>query len=535
MESNKNHIHLFGNPEENFYVLGKKDKNSYEEVYKQTSMLCAKNNYLAQLIKSTTDFSRKFIYQKPNNHYLELKAYAEGLERPVADVLFTFLLPELVASFNKFTPNLLSLIPGCSSLFIYDKKNDGVIHNRILDYALSGSFEKYERSISYEFPNRYKVFSFSTSGIPLPSFSGMNEKGLTLALHYKHGKNFNFEGESIFMLAADILFQCADIREALKFIKDKKSISYWGLYLSDSNGEILSIDINGHEIYQEKYDIRDHEYLYFNNRPLIKKNEHLEIQPYGNLDQCLMRYRNTQDRFKNFNIDDSKNISMDTLKILTKDNKHKAQSAKHWTLGPINTSSIQAISFDAKNQSAIYQLGMAPKFFSKNQRHFSHIFSTIQIKENNEDIKENSYQKGMRLMASFQTSFDMGNISKAYHEIQMSIQYLSEYPEGYICKFFFIVIEYIYESDKRDLSYLFDELLLLQDKLPPYLEDHRKLFLMRLGKLIGHHSLNKKNEIKNKQLKNIYDHEFKLNNLAIKGLKKLIFPRIDVLDIIYAY
>ena len=102
MKNNQNHIHLFGNPEENFYVLGKRDKNSFSEVYNQISMLCARNSLMTKIIKTTTELSQLLLKKKENRNIQELKAYAEGLERPLDDVLFSLLLPEIVASFNKW-------------------------------------------------------------------------------------------------------------------------------------------------------------------------------------------------------------------------------------------------------------------------------------------------------------------------------------------------------------------------------------------------------------------------------------------------
>ena len=154
-------IKLFGNPEENFYSLGKKDRDGYILIQEQITKLCMRSEYTAKLIKKVTEATA--IYTKKGSIKLEseLKAYAEGLEKPYSDVLFTLLLPEIVAAFNKWMPNLLSVVPGCSSLLVWDKNNKAPVHGRVLDYAISGPYEEYERAVHYNFSNRLKSFSYA--------------------------------------------------------------------------------------------------------------------------------------------------------------------------------------------------------------------------------------------------------------------------------------------------------------------------------------------------------------------------------------
>jgi hypothetical protein len=535
MTFKQSHIHLIGNSEENFYILGKRDKDAFEAIYKQISMLCARNNILAKSIKIATEISGRFHKREGNQQVADLKAYAQGLERPYDDVFFTLLLPEIVASFNKWIPDLLSIIPGCSSLFIWDKINKGVVHSRILDYALSGPFEAEERSILYELPGCHKVLSFGSAGMPLASLSAMNDKGLTMALHYKHGSHFNLEGESIFMLANNVIQNCSNIREALKYIKSKKSISYWGMYLSDINGEVLSLDICGDEIYQEKFDLRDHEYLYFNNRPLLKKSEFSKLRPHGNLDQCRMRRETIKKRIQKESLIDSKDILLDSLKLIAKPEIKKAKTAKNWKLSPITPSSIQTCSFHNSLQKSLFIPGPSPKYYLNSYIEYKNIFTSIDIKTKSSKKEINEFIKAQRYLSQFQSSIDLGDVSIAYHKIQMAIELLKNYPECYIAKFYFLITQYIYESDKRDLTYLYTEFKELDGLLPSYLNDHRQLFVLRLGKLIGHQVENQSQKIIHEDLRSVYLHEYKLNTIAIKGLKKLIFPRIEILDIIYAY
>lgn len=524
-----NYIELFGDPQENFFSLGKKDKSSYDQIYQQISMLCGRNNILTQLLKISTEYATKLKRKKEISLLDEMNAYAEGLDRPLDDVVFSLLLPELVASFNQWTPQLMNLIPGCSSLFYLDQSSGTPIHARILDYAVSGPFEKYERAIKYDFNGSHQVIGFGSSGMPFPSLTGFNNQGLSLALHYKHGSQFDFSGESIFSITQELLFQCSDIRECLKLLKGKQSIAHWGIYLSDKNKEIVTIDIKGKEIYQEKFDLNDHPYLYFNNRPLLHKKTHSTLQPYGNADQCKMRrsqLKKTMNKMK----DRTLHSAIDILTHIP-----QTKDVKNWNLAPLTPSSIQVVAMNPVQKQAIMVLGEAPKTVHNNVLQLENVFH-----KTNKDIikskkKQNKHHKAYARWSKFQTHLDHGQLPAAYHHIQMAIEEFRGYPESDISQFFFLSLEYIYEGDKRDLSYLLKSFESLQYKLPAYLEDHRQLFVMRISKLIGLEIDKAKFKIKHPALKDIFDKEYELNAMALKVLKKFIFPRIEILDIVYSY
>jgi hypothetical protein len=531
---NMNTIHLLGNPEENFYALGKKDVVGFEHIFDQMTMLCARNDTMSKVFKMALELSANFQPKGSVDLKNQLKAYAEGLEKPINDVYFALLLPEIVAAFNKWSPNLMGIIPGCSSLFLWDKDHGGVVHGRVLDYALAGPFERFERSILYEFTNRFKVYSHSTAGMPFPALTAMNEKGLTLALHYKHGDYFDLSGDSIFNIAYQVISYCSDIHEVRKYLKAHPSMSYWGMYLSDANGHVASIDISGNEIYQEKFDLKEHKYLYFNNRPLLKEKKHSEIQPFGNLDQCKMRFKSIKEEMASFK--NSKKLDLDVIKLLTTPNVTKATSASHWKLSPMTPSSIQVTSFHNKLMQSYFVPGGAPKMGHSELVLINNLFGQQSLKTVKSKSKlKPDYCQGYRCMAMAQSYFDGGKIEKAYHQLQMAMEYHKDYPEYYIEKFFFTVWQYMYDSGQKDFVYLYDDFISLENKLPPYLEDHRQLFLLRLGKILGHDVVNNSIKVQNEQLRNYYNKEYKMKGVAIKMLRKLIFPRLEIIDIIYMY
>ncbi|MBC76814.1 MAG: hypothetical protein CME64_12440 [Halobacteriovoraceae bacterium] len=528
------HIHLFGDPEENFYALGVKDKDSYQDIYEQITRLCARADFLAHALKMSTELAVNLKSRGSINLSKEIKAYAEGLERPVNDVYFTMLLPEIVASFNKWLPNLMSVIPGCSSLFAYDHKNDGVIHGRILDYALSGPFEKHERSALYDFKGRLKTFSYCSTGLPFPGVTAMNERGLTLALHYKHGNYLDLKGDSIFSIAYQIVSYCADIHEVKKFLKNYPSMSHWGLYLSDRNGDVASIDVRGREVYQEKFNLKEYPYLYFNNRPLLKDPSLKESQPFGALSQCKMRRDSVVEKLKKCDLQNLDDLQV--LKLLGSPSSKKTSKGSKWKMDSITPSSIQCVTFNNATLESLFIPGAGPKFFKGERVKYSQIFKALKQKELSSKVKlDEKYIESYERLAKFQSELDAGRVESAYHNIQMAIALLDGKSEKSIVQFYFLIMQYLYEGTNKEFAYLHTDFESLEGKLPPYLEDHRKLFLMRLERILGHTILHSPSDIKNENLKKLFDKEMKLRPQALRFLRKFIFPRIEMLDVIYAY
>ena len=374
--------------------------------------------------------------------------------------------------------------------------------------------------------------------MPFPSLSSMNEKGLTLALHYKHGDYFDITGQSIFSLMYQLTSYCTNISEVKKYLLQNPSMAHWGINCSDINGNVASFDIKGSEVYSERFDLKENKFLYFNNRPLISQKSDIDLQPYGNKEQCLMRKDFIFKRMEKFNFQ-AKDIQKELLATLTSIQSKKGPSAKDWKLSPLTPSSIQALTFHSKLNQSYYIAGTTPKFYRDEVVKFSNMNNgnDTEILKTKPIYKvDGKYSKGIQSIAKAQSSMDNGNTEKAYHELQLAILFLEDYPEYYIAQFYFIVWQYIHESSDKDLSFLYNQFNDLENKLPSYLNDHRILFISRLNKILSFgEDITLKKKIKHPKLVEIYEKENKMKGIAIKLLRKLIVPRIEILDIIYIY
>lgn len=507
--------------------LGKIDQREYKKLYSNVSKIALNNPIFKKAFELSTYWQQTKITKIKSSRNL-IENYAKGIGVSSEQIYSSLIIPEMVSSFNKWTPNLLGLIPGCSSLFARDKESGGIIHARVLDYSLGILLSDSERALHIKNESAYDVFGFTSAGFPIPSLSSINEKGLSLAIHYKYGNYFDIEGSSIFEIAYDLLCHCKNIKEVKSRLKRHKSISHWGLYMSDQNGNVASVDIRGNEIHTEVFQMNDYDFLYFNNKVMSHDKVVENSQPYGHLSQCSMRRKSLEKNFSKF----SPNSLEEYLETLC----HIESNQKEYNLSPLTIASVQAYALDNKSFAGLYILGETPKLPTSSKTYSSNVFES-KFEVTREKQPKTNFQRGLKHLSRSQYFIDLKDYEQVYFHLQMAIFLLKGTHEEYISKFYFNVIEYINVSVKEDLYYLLTSFQKLHSKLPSYLKDHCKLFEFRILKLLGEqydyeHFIM---EIKNNNLNNIFKNESKLKVFSLKMFKKLIYPRIELLDIIYAY
>ena len=188
---------------------------------------------------------------------------------------------------------------------------------------------------------------------------------------------------------------------------------------------------------------------------------------------CEMRNKNAEKKLKK--ILKKESISKtEILKILCSPQTTK----KEFELDIITPTSLVSILMDPKNQSAIYINSKAPKLYQGKMTELVDIFGKCEQKEINKSFtneKHIRYQDGMRDLMMAQYYRDEKDKTMAYHHLQMSIEKLNGESIGAVAKFFFLVEQYLNESNKIILSGISKELEEIRPSLTSYLQDQANL------------------------------------------------------------
>ncbi len=533
-----NHIHLIGDELENFYNLGVKDQKNLPSALKSVKNLIASPNKEFKLFEKIVDGGLLILAQKvlsKSKHYRQtLRAYSDGLEIPLLKMATISLIPEIMASIDKWIPSIPTQLMGCSSVFSLNDKGK-LMHGRVLDFPLPGSFDKFERGVTYQFKNRPIIWSANSVGMPYPAITAMSSEGITVALHQKFTNEFNYQGLPIFEIIYKMLLECHDKKSILSFLKKSCSLTTWGILIGFSDGEILSIDISGKELYQKEYKVKRKDLIYFNNVPMKKTEKCL---PIGIDNYCSMR-KITADNKKQQLLKRKKDSysEMDLIKFLGRPIISKNKTAKKWNLSLCTPTSLQIAVMNSDQGSVLWIPGSAPKLLQDQVQKVENIWEKYQSKIIKSGLTkiDNKYTLGMNSLSKACESISNHQDLDLLHQLQLSMHYFKGTPEELIAKFFYLTVRYLRNSEEKKLRHLLDEFHQLKNRLPHYLRDHALLFIGRIELSLNLTPSPTYNEIKNPQLKKLWKFEKDLPPLALKFLKKLTFPRIDILDVIYTY
>jgi hypothetical protein len=456
----------------------------------------------------------------------------------VQELYYTMLIPELVSAMTKWAPGLMASNLGCSSFFMKNS-NNSLVHGRILDFPLQGTYDLYERLISYQLDGMPKTIGLSTAGIPYPSITCFTENGMTVALHQKFTNIFEKEGESIFEIIFELLKNATDKQSAIDFLKSKISLTTWCLYISFKNGEILAYDLMGKNHFYNEYSLATNEILYFCNHLEDKTLDQKNFLPLGFDAYNIMRENSAQNKIVNF-IKKNNFSDLELLKLMTNPLKiEKKSQTQNYQMDNLTPSSILAVTMNPSEETIYCVTGDAPKIYQNNIIKFDHLFSEIKIQkiEDKKYIDQNQeYHQGLHALMLAQFGFDNHDPKEIYHQLQFAIDHLESYLDQNIAKFYFLIAQYIYESHPKVLTHLLIDFKELLATLSGYLKEQCLLFIFRLEYILEMPITLEKELIETAKLKSILELELKIpRNIFHLTNRKLIVPRIDILDVIYAY
>lgn len=561
-------IKLVGETEEYLYQLGLKDRERHNlTINHLMGLLQLPWEKLDALSLKTISLLLKKNIKTSEEYLKKVDAYAQGLGEvelkknflslsSTERVRLCYLIPELMSSLHRWIPSLKPAIMGCSSYFALHSQTGKLMHGRILDFPLVGTFDECQRFLlsAGSKGSKHKVLSMGSIGFCFHGITAMNSAGLSLALHQKFTPEFNPEGISIFEIAEEILMNCQSLEEVLTLADRIKPHTRWGLYIGlpqteMGKGEVLELDITPEGPIHKIHSLGADDILAFHNKALeVESNTQQETTPFG-IDS-YNKMRSFHSKRKCLRI----KKKMETLKqgldeihflkeISTLEKmEHEKEQKQNYRIDALTLSSLQVSVMTPGLGKWTGNLGESPQIFTGQLFEVVDAWGETSILHKKSPHKMSTEtqlrHKGLRAMALCQSALEQNEGHEAYHQIQMAISFLklAKAPEIHYAEFFFLALQFIHEKSEKGRYTLLKKLREILPNLPTYLQDHAKLFIFRLEKILDLPSSIAAHHLQTKALQQVYLQEKSLPpTLFFTVITSLMSLRLDIGDIIYPH
>ncbi len=504
-------IHLIGDPKENLYQLGLSEKEGFHLLQERVSLILSSNNFLryGQDILSRV---RQILSKSTETFFDEcIKAYAEGLGIEVRDYLSFIAQFELAAHYGQIFPELKALLPGCTSMF--EKHNEGFLHNRLIDFPLMGTFNSSPRLYYWKIPGKPAILNYSCVGMAPLFFQTVHESGFSMALHHKPGENYHKDGDSIFKITFDGLFEAPNMNEFRRELRKKISITKWGYYLMDNTGQVMCTDIDGSAINFESYHLNESSPLIFTNIPI-----HSDAKSFEN----YFRFCHDREQWLKDKLNKKKALhSLDLLTDVTDQKQRKwiHPTATLSTIAAYQVNLTKGLIHVKESEGAVT---MSDGIFEFN---LANDDSPKLVKSSS---KPDTFEQAWKHASMAQSSYDQADYDQAFHHLQMAqaLMPLSIWKD--IFSFYLNVWNFKFINNKKELALVYREVKNLS--VPPILKDQWLFLIMRLEKRLGLVLT-----VDSQQLSSTAQIEFHKEIEAplpvFNTWMKLLYPRIEILDV----
>jgi hypothetical protein len=505
-------VPLIGDPNDCLYQLGLKEKDAFLRIEKRITKLLSTNTLL-QVGQDLLSRAKFILNRKKEESFFDqcIKSYSQGLGIDHTRYLSFLSLFELAAHYGQVYPELKGLLPGCTSVF---SKTDGdFTHSRLFDFPLVGLFEETPRLYYWQLEGKCTVLSYSCEGLAPLFFQGVHGGGMSFALHHKPGKSFHKEGQNIFQIAFESLFENENFNNFKKEIKRKVSITKWSFLLLEKSGQVLVTDIEGMSQTAESYHLNDTSPLIFTNIPLKKETEGFE---------SYLKF--SEDRQTWLKEKLTKTGGRHILDLMTdvEDQKTKKwihPSATLATVAAIHMNLTQGYVDVKEGDYALVASDALSRFSLANQQESSVLKEKEQLKPLEISWKRISKAQGF---------FDQGDYDKAYHELQMARAIMPNQVWKNILDFYLYVWDFKFISNSKELSLNYKKVRALD--VPHGLKDQWIFLIMRMEKKLDLSPTVSMNDV-SEPLRALYQQE----KIAAKPLfatwMKLLYPRLEILDV----
>ncbi len=132
--------------------------------------------------------------------------------------------------------SIAALNPGCTSVAVWgDATADrGFIYGRDLDFFDDHSMDRNPAIILYKPDHGMKYATFGFLGVPGGGITGINEAGITVALHIMLSRDVSSYATPIMNIANEIIGNAESTDDALRIARSYRSSSGWGIVVTDA-------------------------------------------------------------------------------------------------------------------------------------------------------------------------------------------------------------------------------------------------------------------------------------------------------------
>jgi len=504
-------VPLVGDPINNLYQLGLKEKESFRLLESRVTGLLSANNFL-RYGQDIISRARSLLKKKDDSFFEQcVTAYAEGLGiEPTAYMSFISLF-ELAAHYGQIYPELKGLLPGCTTLF--EKTSEGFIHNRLIDFPLIGSFTENPRLYYWKVEGRPAILNYSCEGLAPLFFQTIHDSGFSMSLHHKPGMSYHKEGQSIFKIAFESQFDSPNMNECRRELRKKISVTKWGFYMLDQTGSVICTDIDGPAMNFETFNLNESSPLIFTNIPLQK-------DPAGF--EHFIEFCQNRELWLKEKLERKKN--MHTLDALT---DVKDQKIRKWIHPAATISTVGAIQVNLKLGLVHVKEGNGALTASDSIIEFSLTEQGAEKILKKEEVP-NAFEAAWKKASHAQSYYDQGEWDLAYHNLQMSEALMPNPIWKEILRFYIGVWNFKFISNKRELAQVYREIKKLSP--PDVIKDQWIFLCMRFEKRLGLVLTFKESHVSD-YMKDQFKLEIEASLPVFNTWMKLLYPRIEILDV----
>ena len=504
-------IPLIGDPFENLYQLGLRERDAFLNIEERVTKLLSTNPVL-QFSQDVISRARMKLRKKDESFFeSSIASYSEGLGIDPARYFSFLSLLELAAHSGQVFPELKGLLPGCTS--VLEKKDNEITHTRLIDFPLIGLFDTNPRLYYWQSEGKEAVLSYSCEGLAPLFFQGIHGSGVSFALHHKPGKSWHKDGQSAFQIAFETIMDGNNFNDFKRELKRQVSMTKWNFLLLDKSGQVLSLDIDGPAQNFESFNLNDTSQLIFTNIPLQQDSD--DFRNFIHFSEARQNW--TKDKL-------NKNKNAHILDLLTDIKDQKIRGWKHpaatlATVGAWHVNLSKGFIDLKEGEGALTSSDLLLRIDLRKPQE-----AEILKAETPKDEFEISWKR-----ASFaQSAFDRGEYDLAYHELQMALALMPHQVWKDIFSFYLYLWDFKFIGNNKELSLVYRKVKELN--VPDTLKDQWLMFIMRLEKKLDlSPTVNFQNV--SPHLQKLFQQERLAGKPLFATWMKLIYPRMEILDV----